>query len=307
MTTRRMPNFLIIGTAKASTTSLYHYLKQHPDVFMPSKKEMHFFSSLPSDAGTYVADPPRSPADPHRHILTLSEYQRFFDGVRHERAIGEASPTYIYYTASAQHIREAIPDAKIVAVLRNPADRAFSAWMHLVRDGVEDLAFEAALEQESDRIRQGIASFYHYKAWGYYYPQLKRYFDLFDPSQIRVYLQEDVDRRADEVVKDLFQFLGVDDRFQPDTKVRHNVSGVPKNRRLHQFLTEGIHTSPVWNVLKRPIPERTYRRWITGVKNRNLVKPAFNPSTRRKLLDEYRVDIRECQTILGRDLGHWLA
>lgn len=301
-----LPTFLVIGTAKASTTSLYHYLRQHPQVFMPAKKEMHFFSSRPHPLGQHVVDPPVDPDDSHRHIVDAAEYEAFFDSADGKAAVGEASPTYIYFSAAAHNIKQTIPQAKIIALLRNPADRAYSAWSHLVRDEAEPLSFEEALEQEPDRIAQGAPSFYHYRAWGYYHEQLKLYYELFDREQIRVYLQSDLTRDPDRVFPDLFSFLGVDESFRPDTSVVHNLSGLPKNRAWHKFLTEAIHRNPVVNVLKRPIPQDTYRRWVTTLKNRNLVKTTMAPATRAALLEGYRDDIAACEALLGRSLQHWL-
>lgn len=217
------PNFLIIGAAKAGTTSLYHYLNQHPQIYMSPLKETNYFAL----AGKQLIF--RGPGD-HDYInrfslTTIDAYQAQFEGVTHERAIGEASPLYLYEPHVPQRIRRHLKNVKLIAILRHPVERAYSAFLHLVRDGREQCAtFAHALEQEHIRIASHWEHIWHYKQMGLYYQQLKRYYDCFAPAQIKVYLYDMLKADPHRVIQDIFRFLHVDDTYAPDISIRYNVS-----------------------------------------------------------------------------------
>ena len=167
-----LPNFLIIGAAKAGTTSLYRYLEQHPEVYMSPVKEPKFFA-LGGERLDY-----RGPGDEARmrgaSVTSLEDYRELFRGVSTETAVGEASTLYLYSERAAARIKHHVPDVKLIAVLRNPVDRAYSDFLHLVRDGIEPLTdFPQALEAEESRIRSRWAPMWHYRRRGFYHPQLK--------------------------------------------------------------------------------------------------------------------------------------
>ena len=213
----------------------------------------------------------------------------------------------MYYSASAGNIHEAIPKAKLIALLRDPADRAFSGWVHLVRDRAEPLGFAQALRDESDRIRRGMHSGFHYREFGYYARQLRPFYKLFPRDQILVLLQEDLQKSPAATMKKVYAFLGLEQSFLPHIDVQHNKSGIPKYPGLHQFLEKGIHQSIVGRVIKAPFSDDTLRRVITRTKNWNLRKPLPPVDVLADLRQQYRDDILETQELTGRDLSHWLA
>jgi hypothetical protein len=298
-----MPNFLIIGAAKAGTTSLHHYLRQHPEIYMAGpKKELRFFA-LEGEKLDF-----RGPGDQKAlrfSITDVEAYRRKFDGVSDEKAIGESSPLYIYSPKAPGRIAHYIPDAKLIAVLRNPVERAYSCFLHLVRDGREPLDdFSQALREEEARIERNYEPGWHYKEGGFYYAQLSRYFGLFDRQRIRVYLYEDWKADPTGVLGDIFEFLEVDKRFVPDMSVRHNVSGVPRNKTLHALLTK---SSPIKAGIKPLIPTRFRKLVWTNLKNRNLREPpSLSPEVRGQLIETYREDVLKLQALIGRDLSRWL-
>src|SRR3954451_24911674 len=209
-----LPNFIILGAAKAGTTALYHYLKQHPQVGMSRIKETNYFA-LAGDPLDF-----RGPGDRDYigrfSVTTADGYRRQFLGCEGAVAIGEASPLYLYSPKVPPRLKEAVPDAKLIAILRNPVDRAYSAFLHLVRDGRETvLDFGEALRLEESRIRDHWEHIWHYKNIGLYYQQLQRYFDLFDRGQIRVYLYYDFRTDPVGMLRDLFRFVGVDEGYTP--------------------------------------------------------------------------------------------
>ena len=290
-----MPNFLIIGAMKSGTTALYYYLEQHPQIYMSPVKEPNFFCS--GDRESWESE----------SVKRIGAYQYLFRGVSDEKAIGEVSHCYLYEPQALARIRQHLPDAKLVAILRNPVDRAYSHFLHMVRSGTEPLTdFAQALREEETGAYQN-RSLQDYVGRGRYYAQLKRYFDAFDRKQLKVYLYEDLTNAPVDTLQDTFRFLGVDDSFVPDVSLRRNVSGYPKYKTLDSFLRR---PSSVKDALKVYLPARL--RWrlskaFDDLKTRNLVHPpAVRPEVRRQLVGVYREDILQVQELIQRDLSGWL-
>jgi hypothetical protein len=294
-----MPNFLIIGAAKSGTTSLYHFMNQHPQIYLSPVKEPHFFAFEGRDPST------QGPGDKIVSAITnLEAYKALFKETANEIAIGEASTTYLYIPSAAERIRYHLPEAKLIAILRHPSERAYSAFMHLVREGRELLTdFDQALRAEEMRRCSNWEPLWHYTQEGFYYTQLKRYFDRFDQRQIKVYLHEDFSTNPLGILQDIFNFLEVDDVFIPDFSIRYNVSGIPRNRVLHTFVSK---QNPVKMILKPFLSVRLRHRIRTKLMNRNLVKPPLSPAVRKQLIDLYREDILKLQNLIKRDLAQWL-
>ena len=297
-----MPNFFIIGNGKSGTTSLYHYLKQHPEIYMSPRKEPHFFS-FEGEAPDFKGRGDERIND--GAITRLEDYRALFAGVTDETAIGEASQSYLGPPKAPYRIRDYVPEAKFIAVLRNPVDRAYSAYMTLLRDGREWLDFATALRAEEARARANWHGIWRYRHGGFYCSRLRRYYELFGSDRIQVCLYEDLKGDPVDTTQTIFRFLGVDDAFSPDTAVRYNVSGIPKSRALETFVTR---PNRLKNVVKPLMPEGWRRRTSVKVRNRNLTTaPPMPESTRRELTDAYRDDVLELQELIGRDLSGWLG
>jgi Sulfotransferase family len=290
-----MPNFLIIGAMKSGTTALYYYFEQHPEIYMSPVKEPNFFSSQEQE----------NAADT---VTQIGSYQHLFRGVSGEKAIGEASHSYLYEPGAAAEIRRYVPEAKLIAILRNPIDRAYSHFLHMVRSGTEPLdEFAQALQEEEVGIHKE-RTFQDYIGRGLYYDQLKRYFGTFPQEQVRVYLYEDLSGAPISTVQDAFRFLEVDDSFVPDVSLRRNVSGQPKYKTLDGLLRR---QSRIKHAAKLYLPARM--RWrlskaFDDLKTRNLVEPPpLRSEVRRQLIRVYRQDILKVQELIHRDLSGWLA
>ena len=178
-----LPTFIVIGVAKGGTTSIYRYLDQHPDVFMCPDKGPNFFGY--EDARNWQwHEEGEPPLLRHFKVSTLEEYEALFAGVTDERAVGEVSPQYFRCPTAARRIHEVIPDVKLVASLRNPADRAFSGFLMRTRRGetVDDAHVE--LTAESSHVKEG-----------FYYTRMKRFYDAFDREQIKIYLFDEFGKR----------------------------------------------------------------------------------------------------------------
>jgi len=296
-----LPNFLVIGAAKSGTTSLYHYLAQHPEIYMSPVKEPRFFAleghplDFPGPGGHWVRAETRT---------TLDGYERLFDGVRGERAVGEASVIYLIHPRAAEAIAARIPDARLVAVLRDPAERAYSAFLDQSLAGYETCeTFEAALAAEPQRVADGWYWWWHYREHGYYHRHLSRYYERFDPEQIRVYLYEDYAGDPHAVLADMFGFLGVDDGFRVDVATRHNRSGRARSPRVQALLG---YPHPAKEALKKVVPERFGHRVISILLEKNLERPPMRPETRAELVAGYAEDIGRLEGLIGRDLSTWL-
>lgn len=289
-----MPNFLIIGAQKAGTTALYHYLRQHPQIYMSPEKEAHFFSYENEKLDFHGSS--RNLTIP---ITNIDEYRKLFQKVSSEIAIGEASPSYLYIPKALERIQHYIPDVKIIAILRNPTDRAYSNFLQCVRNGCEPLTdFKQAIQAEKARIGDPRL---HYVQKGFYSIQLKRFFDRFALKQIKVYLYEDLQNDPFSVLQDIFQFLGVDKEFVPDVSSKYNVSGIPKNKTL-QVLMTGL--TPISARLKPLLPAKLRQ----SIRERLLMKPPeLVLEMRRQLIDVYQEDILKLQKVIQRDLSKWLS
>lgn len=305
-----MPNFLIVGAGKSGTTSLYFYLEQHPDIYMPSLKEPEYFAA---DEGEVInEDGLRGQHVRPARITRLADYQALFRDAQSEKARGEASAVYLYLPEAADRIKASIPDAQILAILRNPVERAYSAFLHQVREGLEDKDFVTALREEPERIAAGWSSLYHYRAMGYYAEQLRRYYRAFGPDKVHVYLYDDLREDATALAQRIFSVLGVDGSFVPDSETQHNISGVPKNKLVHQLYSflRGTNQSTLKSLGKKVLPAslriRFKIRAIQKMQESNLVKPSLHPDVRKNLVDGYRDDVTELRRLLGRDLTHWL-
>jgi len=296
-----LPNFLIVGAAKAGTTSLYLYLKQHPDIFMSSLKEPRFFTAQ------FFRKPKDRRGDfPVTPVQDYDSYLRLFEGASGKKAIGEASTDYLYYYNPAiTYIKKFIGEPRIIIILRNPIDRAFSAYSFLVRDNIEYLSFEEALDMEEQRKQEDWRYFWLYKDSSFYCTQVKAYMDNF--PHVKICLFDDLRKDTLALVKELYEFLEVDPSFVPKM-TRCNVSGVPRYRKLHNLFVE---RTPLQNII------RTSGKFILGedrwimlresVRARLLQKTTINPETRERLKEAYREDILNLQRLIKKDLTTWLT
>jgi hypothetical protein len=305
-----LPNFLIIGATKSGTSSLYFYLRQHPDVFMPEVKEPHFFGFEPD---TEVWEIRNAKRQRNSFVITDPEaYQSLFKAATPNQVRGEASVMYMYLPGSAARIKAHVPEAKLIAVLRNPVERAYSAYLHFVREAEEPCTtFADALAAEPTRVAEGWAARYYYQEMGFYARQLSRFYNEFRAEQLRVFLYDDFRKDPQGVTRSIYRFIGVDESFTPNTTTKHNISGVPKNRLLHQVHRFLKNDHPLKNLAKtfiRPSARSVLKRqWLARLESQNLSKPPLSDELAAQLTEVYRSDILELQELLGRDLSHWLA
>jgi hypothetical protein len=298
-----LPNFLIVGAAKSGTTSLYCYLRQHPEIFLSANKEPKFFSSL------VLKFPLRGPGDDfveqHRMVKSWDVYRQLFADVGGAKAIGEASTDYLYYGRQAiPHIRQYLGDPRIVILLRNPVDRAFSSWRHLRRDGREpEPSFENALDAENERKLLNWEFIWYYKDVGLYAAQVRAYLEGF--SHVHVCLFDDFVARSQETLRAIYRFLEVDESFEADTSLVFNPAAAGGGSWLARRLTTTTGSGNMRTIAPRAGFRSGLGRHLVDLVLRSSSE-TMPPSVRTRLQTAYRDDVTRLSTLLGRDLSHWL-
>ncbi len=305
----KLPTFLILGAAKAGTTSLYSYLSQHPQVFVSVPKEPTFFGTEGTD-GLFNGPHDEDRCYHSRVITSFADYSALFRNVTDQKAIGEASVYSLYLPKAPEQIRKYVPNATMFVVLRNPADRAYSAYLHVVRQARERLSFAAALEQEPVRIRENWNPLWHFKAMGFYYEQVKRYYDVFGRNQVHVYLYEDFQNNPLGTIKEVLDILGLDSSsFVPDMSRRYKQSYVPKYAAIEKFLYRSrVQLQFAKQGWPKPVRWRIRRleELIDRMAQPNrLAPPPIPHDVRASLLSAYQDDILRLGDLLRRDVTHW--
>jgi hypothetical protein len=274
-----LPNFLIVGAPKCGTTSLYQYLRQHPDVYMSPLKEPRYFPCFGVLPGERVE-------------RNRAEYERLFDGAKAERAIGEASPNYLHAPEAPERIAAELPNVKVIVSLRNPADRAYSSYLGRVRRGVEKRPIEAALQPGN-----------YYFDTSLYHDALARYFATFGNSRVKVVLFDDLARDTAAALRDLCAFLDIAPNAAIDTQARHNVGLMPKWPALDRIAVHAATAArdllPV-SMRGTGLATRLRRLWLRP-------PPPLPAALRASLLHAFEPDIRRTGKLIGRDLSGWLA
>ena len=288
----KQPNFLIIGSAKSGTTTLYHHLRAHPDVFLPDFKEPHYFV--------------RDQVLNFDIIDEHSAYQALFNSAT-ERLIGEASTGYLYFSGTAEKIHRELPNCKIVALIRNPTDRAFSMWSHQIREGLEDMQFEEAVQQELDgttRHNQGTEFGFNYCRLGIISSLLKEYQGLFGIDNVFIGDYEMLRKDPIMLMNQLYDFLDLDSIRLVDPNKIYNASGNPKFSWLHSFLnSKSLLRRAIVFPLKTLLSERVRHMAWQKLRNWNITsgtRHTLKPET-RALLDDYFSDERKAlENLIGK-------
>jgi hypothetical protein len=290
-----LPNFIIIGAAKAGTTALYWYLAEHPAVFMSPVKETNYFAYGVDGQGRLLYGDPEVH---HFPVKSLAEYQALFAEAGGAVRVGEASPIYLECPQAAGRIHELLPAARLVCCLRHPVERAYADYlMYLSQRG---RPFDPArdLTADSPWARPGS----RWMEVSRYSVQLARYLELFPREQIHVFLFDDLKRSTIDAVQGIYRFLRIDPEFVPDLETSHNVGGLPASRLLESVLT----SRNLRLMVESWIPKRAVD-WARGIRARNMRKaPPLPADLRQALTARMRDDIVQTARLIDRDLEHWL-
>jgi hypothetical protein len=280
-----LPNFFILGTQKAGTSALHRVLDQHPQIGMSQTKEPRFFIG---DQRAPLFCGPGAEEFIHGGVWSLDAYKALFASTSERPVRGEASPVYLSAHApeqTARRIATRCPDAKLIAVLRNPSERAFSAFLHHRRLGLEPHSdFARALAEEDSRLRAGWLPGWGYRRNGCYAASLAPYLERFPREQILLLSWEAWNGQPAEIARRIFRFLGVDETFAPELHHRHNVSLLPRSK---------------WLAGRRGAPD-----WL---KRLNQHRPTLPASQRKELQDYFRSENTRLISLIGPSINApWL-
>jgi hypothetical protein len=276
-----LPNFIIIGATKCGTTSLYHYLRQHPFVFMSTPKEPEFFLGK-------------------GRFSIREQYEALFDGVNGESAVGEASVGYFHSPEACARLKDLLPDARLIAVLRDPADRAYSHYNMLVAHGaIPDRPYLDVLKEArhtGDYQNTGVPT-------SRYATSLRRYFEAFGQENVCVYFFHDFKSDATATARSIFDHIGVDSGFEPDTTHRHNEGRRPRSDWLHRLIWS---KSIVKDAVKFVLPDVLRQQISRAMHQFNRAPvPPLSEEARRIIIERLSDDIEQTEELLGEDLSAW--
>ena len=299
---KSLPNFLIVGAAKSGTSSLHNYLNQHPDIFMPTYnkeglnvKEPQFFVKKMVMHRI------------HSGIWDWNKYKDLFKQAKNHKAIGEASVFYLYfYKEAIKKIKQYLNnEVKIIIILRNPIDRAFSAYQHVSRSIKENLSFEDAIYLEEKRLTEDetLTPMMRYKDMGLYYKMVSAYLKEF--SNIHIILYDDFAKETDKELKKVFRFLGVNENVKIDHKTKYNVGGVQWNNPLIKLivLNNNILKATLKKCLSEKMRDNIWKFILRFSRSKAVNMP---PSERMKLKRFYKEDVLKLSELINRDLTLWL-
>lgn len=305
----KLPDFIIAGTAKAGTTSIYYYLKNNPKIFFPKIKEPRFFSY-----GQYshfdVVHPLTNEVLPD-HLTSFMDYIKLFEKAPDGTVLGEASTQYLYdykkvHKNLSKFYGNAVRQIKIIAILRNPVDRAWSNYSMHRNEGKEPLSFMDAIREDviAERMASGWPIGYDYIGFGKYYEQLKFWHDNYE--NIKVFLYEDLEDPKKMIIE-LSGFLGVDPYLDFDVDRKFNVSGVPKNELFRVVSDFVFKKNQVKNFLKKVVPAQARYKLRTAAGSYLYKKDSPCDKSTSLLKDIYREDLLNLQKLLNRQLDGWMA
>ena len=255
------PNFLVVGGRRSGTTSLYKYLKATDGIFMPDEKYITFFRT----------------DDPKR--LTEKQYLSYYSKVNNEKLIGEVNPTYLDDPTSPILIKEKIPNAKIIILLRNPIDRTFSDYLHNLTKNDFNISFDDVIKQEHQILKRGL-----------YYEHVKRYYDNFGKKNVGIWFTNDLKNRREDVLLEIFTFLGINTDLPTITNKEYNNYAVSKNIITSFILKYGY--------LGKYLPY-TIREKIRNEMLKNIKKPVLSEELRKKLEDYFYHDTQKLIMLTG--------
>jgi hypothetical protein len=312
------PNFFMVGVVKGGTTSLHQYLDQHPEVYMSPIKEVNYFSRLDIDERNFAkayahdvaVDLKKYLAGDMQHTIHIAhvtnenDYLKLFRNVKDEKAIGEASNSYILYENAPKLIHQSYPKAKILMMLRNPAERAFSQYVMNLRLGkTKSSDFINEIETDDKQAIKGWGANHQYLFIGLYYEQVKRYLDIFPREQILICWYDEYKTNAEKVVQSIYNFLAVDENFKVDTSTKLNEAGVPKFQQLNYWMNQ----TGIVSWAKRTLPRgwrEPFKKWMYTADKHEI--PRMKPEEKAYLINYYKEDIIKLGQLVHKDLSHWL-
>ena len=298
-----LPEFFVAGAPKAGTTALHAALAQHPGLYLSAVKEPKFFltdgppptQGGPGDAKTY-----------REHVWRRADYEALFAPAPPGTLRGESTPFYLYRHDAQRRIRDLIPDARLIVVLRDPIERAHSNWTHLWSAGLDPVDdFVRACDAEDQRIAAGWADFWHYKRLGLYGQQLQHLYSVFPQEQVHVFRYRNLIDDPAGTLNRLFAFLGAEQEVVTEVP-RENVTAHPEKTRRHQHLSRILRTGAAATAR---LPGHRGKALIDRLESRLQEGAApRQPLTwdeRQALIPFFEDDVRLLSKLTGEDFSPW--
>lgn len=298
-----MPDFLIVGAAKAGTTTLYKALKAHPDVFMSPMKEPHYFS--------FVRSPPAFKGPHDKAINTIevvssqSAYEQLFKGSENALAVGEASNSYLFFPDAAFQIKKVIPNCKIIIMLRDPVERTFSHYRQAYALGHETLGFNEALQMEKERKRLGWRWHYQYREQSFYTDSVKRFYDLFERKNVLIVRFEELCNLSN-LMRKVYTFLDVDPSFSGYDQKAKNVTTLPRNRLLQRWMREESFMRQLAHSLLPATLRKSLFKNVASLNRGKRFNIEMDDSLRSELKNYFICDIEELALLTNKDFSDWV-
>jgi sulfotransferase family protein len=303
-----LPDFLVLGAPKAGTTALHAALVQHPQLFLTTPKEPKYFLTG-GERPRRVHQ--RGPGDAHsaqEWIWRRERYERLFDAAPPGTLKGESTPFYLWDRSAHRRIAQTVPDAKLIAIVRDPVDRAYSNWTHLRADGLEpESDFRAACALEDRRAARGWAPFWRYVGLGRYGEQLEHLFTLVPREQVHVLRYRALIDEPEQTLDGIAEFLGVQTGLLRE---------IPASN-MHPWAGPGVVNDGLRTVIRggaalgSVVPPRVWRqaqRPLLAALHRGAVhRPKLDVAVRRELVDRFRDDVAVLERMLGRSFQDWLG
>ncbi len=314
-TINKEPNFFVVGVVKGGTTSLYHYLNAHPQIYLSPIKEVNFFSKndirsqhfskqyafdVDIDLERYFKEGMKE--NIHiAHVENPEQYMQLFSKVTNETAVGEISNSYAICPSAASEIHKIYPHAKIIIMLRNPIERAWSQYIMNLREGKTlEKNFIKEIEKDYTSNPKGWGVTHQYIELGMYFKQIERFRNLFKDS-LKIVLYEDYKLNSKAVVQDIYSFLNVDKNFIPNAEKKYNESAVPRFSKLNYFLVK----TGVISTFKKLVGKNTREKLKKIIYTQKNI-PKIEEEHRIYLSNIYREDIKKLSNLLQIDLiNYW--
>jgi len=280
------PDFFIVGGSRCGTTSLYSYLKQHPDVFLPERKEPHYYSSQSTPLPYWLL--------PLKSIITKQDYLQLFEDSKENMIVGDASSTYLMNLDAPKLIFEDNPNAKIIISLRNPIDRTYTAYLAQYRSGNEKRSFGESIRRDFSAItgeelqRQSALN-------SDYYEYVKNYYHYFPKEHIKIIIFEEFIKNPKQTMKELLHFLNLSTELNIKYE-QYNEFKFPKNEVSKAIVNNRFIVNISLALIPAKIRHYIFRRLVTRT------KPLMLEKDRDFLKEKYVMGVKKLESLLNKNL-----
>jgi len=307
----KRPNFFVIGVVKGGSTSLYHYLEQHPEIYLPPIKETNHFARADVSHADFLpgyATDVRIDLDAYfkkgmpekihiAHVDSDTHYEQLYSQAADQKAIGDVSNSYMVCASSAKEIQNYAPNAKLIVILRNPVRRVWSQYLMNLREAKTqgaDLIQEVESDASQNKVGWGVN--HQYLELGKYAEQLNRYYALFPAGQIKVLFYESYRDDTAGSLKEICKFLKVDENFTFDFREKKNTASLPRSHKLNEFLV----SSGIIKTMKGLVP-KAWRSHLASILYSSKDLPSMTEKEREYLIQYYAAHVQYLADLLKLD------